>query len=368
MGGVPKRKIVAAAVAATLAVPLLALAVVQATTVFDGDDSEAAQRTTTAMGLREVTRNLRMERLWATGEALGMAALIAPGAGGDAEDAVRRTDAAVSELRADLDDGPEDVAAPYRGAVDALDELQAIRAAVDAVGTGAPPDIEAVEQVVAPYDELMHALDDAARQAASSIDDPNERRGAALLATVSQQASLGDELTGSMVLVTLGSGGADTPEEIATISELLGTWTSGLEEIRQAEGPFASVVAEHFRDEQAAELSALADDLVSRGSVDPNRLIAVDTGMIELEAAVAARQAEIVAQAGDHDEDEDEERLAMLIAAGAMTGGLALLVFAVVVVVVGRRSPPRGPWGPHGTGAPAARGARRPLTGRPQGR
>jgi hypothetical protein len=292
-----------------------------------------------------------MERLWATGEALGMAALIAPGAGGDAEDAVRRTDAAVSEFRADLDRGPEDVAAPYRGAVDALDELPAIRAAVDAVGTGAPPDVEAADEVTAPYGALIHALDDAARQAASSIDDPDERRGAALVATVAQQASLGDELTGSMVLFTLGSGGADTPEEIATISQLLGTWTSGLEEIRRTEEPYASVVAEHFPAEEAAELSALAEAVVSGGSVDMIRLSAIDPGMNELESAVAARQAEVVERAGD--ETKDEERLATLIGAGAMTGALALLIFAVVVVVVGRTPPPSGPWGPDGPGGGA---------------
>ena len=345
--GVSAGRIVTATVAAMLIVPLIGVAVVSAVYVVDGDRrAEAARERLEAAELAgAATDALVSEQAWAGLEALGASEAVS------VDDPVPHTDEAAAALLTALDAWSDETAEPYRAAVDGLAELPAIRAevAVAPDGTLAGGAADAAADPGRLYDPLIDAFHDAADVAALSIDDPDERRGADLIALIPEQTQSGDRLQRTLLLLGTGASTADTPEEITVIAAQLARWEAGLARIRAAEEPYAALVDEHLPADDVAALSSVVDGVLTAGEpVDVTTVLAVDVSMIDLETAVADRHAAIVARSAS--DADDDERRALMLGGVALAGALALAVLAVVVVATGRRPPP-GAAGPEGTAA-----------------
>ncbi|MDD9369815.1 MAG: hypothetical protein PV358_06870 [Acidimicrobiales bacterium] len=253
-----------------LIVPSIGVAVVSAVYVVDGDRrAEAARERLEAAELAgAATDALVSEQASAGLEALGASEAVS------VDDPVPHTDEAVAALLAAFDAWSDDTAAPYRPAVDGLAELAAIRAEVAAApdGTLAGVAVDAAADPGRAYDPLIDAFHDAADVAALSIDDPDERRGAGLIALMPEQTQSGDRLQRTLLLLGTGASTADTPEEITMIAAQLARWEAGLAQIRAAEEPYAALVDEHLPADDVAALSSVVDGVLTADGFRPTEL------------------------------------------------------------------------------------------------
>ena len=183
----------------------------------------------------------------------------------------RETERAINGFNAAVADG-EGAGALYEGAVDALEELDVLRADVD--GRGQPRTLDELPfatEIFDRYSDVVESLLDADAGAAAdlavSIDDPVVRRGAELADIAQGQL----EVTSQLQFRILGSlGDYGDPEWIREVASLQATSTRGRESVIElADGTAYQDAAEQLEtDLDAAGMAEAVDQLLRTGQGD----------------------------------------------------------------------------------------------------
>jgi hypothetical protein len=222
---------------------------------------------------RDLVIALQDERDTAWAELIGQADLVAsPFA--DAEDARRRTDAAVAGLQALVDAGT--FGSAYQPALDDLDGLAALRGDADADdGPRDLSNIEAADDIFDRYGQLVTGLLDAQEAFVATIDDPDLRAGADLYQLSLHQQELTKELGRNALLVVV------QPDEAAVtdlnqLYELLLAGNDTL--VAQATGtPYEDVTTAGVGELQASGFLANISAVIEGSPNVPDLLTAIDT-------------------------------------------------------------------------------------------
>jgi HAMP domain-containing protein len=238
--------------AATLAVPIVVLAVATTFGVRSASHDRAAVRRQTelaraAIGPAGLLTTLQNERIWVALDTLQFAdQMNAPVEGYD--EAFGQTDAAVADLEERLSGGGNDVVADaFAAPVGGLDDLAQIRADVDAFRAGTHEVPERVEFAFDAWDRytaLVSPFYDATTSIAGEIEDARLRQGAQMSDNVARGIEAISRLTErTVVIALLSEGGVDTRDEIVELSRL----RSGLERYDTAmasgRGPYADIAS-----------------------------------------------------------------------------------------------------------------------------
>lgn len=367
MGGRANRIIVAAVVAGLLAPPLVALVVVGILGAGDArrdvDDARAHPSEVVLSRAAALTDRLQDEHSWWALGVLGArdAVIVAPTVDGESP---QRTDQAIADLRAALDDHPEaqgDEVSALTAAVDGLSGLEEVRrdaeAAIAASEGGSLGNMAEAEAVDDAYGgPIIAILDGSADMIAETVEDEDARQGAHVQVLARRQLHLTGVLGRDLMLATVG-GGADTPEEITALAERAARWEAALAELSSAPAPYAALVADHLPDDVTGSLDGHSEQVLLEGTADVTLLLAdieaVTTGIERLEDAVEVRRADDRRDAVDA--GRAREQRSLLLAGAALVGLVVLAVVVIVLVVQARSRPTPGPpsWGGPGVQPPA---------------
>ncbi|HET6832386.1 MAG TPA: nitrate- and nitrite sensing domain-containing protein, partial [Acidimicrobiales bacterium] len=260
--------------AAALAMPLFALAIVtalevaQATNERDDVSSESnlAKASTGHQGLITTLQN---ERSWATVELVGQEDTYVLETEGY-EGTRAETNAAIAAFEDQLAGEEQPVRDALRPALDALAELETVRADIDAYsGPKDLTNIETANELYARYSELIQPLLSANGLVVSAIDSPELRQGAAVVDLTTRQVEDQAELIRLTVVgVTLQSGRVDTPAEITAISQARSTFEQNNRDILDIGEPYAALVDELYPEEMVGQLSAQVDSAITTGTAN----------------------------------------------------------------------------------------------------
>ncbi|MGH9111923.1 MAG: nitrate- and nitrite sensing domain-containing protein, partial [Acidimicrobiales bacterium] len=198
--------------AGALAMPLLALAIVTglevAQTAREVDEvrsqTDLARVSTGQSGL---ITTLQDERSWAAVELIGQEGSVGLSAQGYPTTRAN-TNAAITTFRDELATKEGAIRDAYRPALDALSELEALRADVDAIPEPHDPStIDAANDVYVRYSALIGPFLEANTRVALAVDDPDLRKGTRLVDLSSRQIEqLADLARTTIVGMTLGGG------------------------------------------------------------------------------------------------------------------------------------------------------------------
>jgi signal transduction histidine kinase len=260
--------------AAALAMPLFALAIVtalevaQSTNERDDVRSEAnlAKASTGHQGL--ITR-LQNERSWATVELVGQEdtyVLDTEGYDGTRAD----TDAAIAAFEDELAGEEQPVRDAFRPALEALAGLQTVRDDIDAyAGPRNLTNIEVANEFYARYSDLIQPLLSANGLVVSAIDNPELRQGAAVVDLATRQVEDQAELIRLTVVgVTLGTGAVDSSDEITAISQARTSFERNNRDILEIGEPYAPLVDELYPEEMVSQISEQVDLAITTGRTD----------------------------------------------------------------------------------------------------
>lgn len=316
-------------VVAAIAVGVLAAATVAALLgAWAADRDLRAARDDRALatdgGAVDLVRALQRERNYAGIYLLGMEDAIASDVASFGE-ASAATDGALAGLG---DGTPEGLEA----------RLSEVRAAVTGAAERSLASTDAAEPVVAEYTALIGAVLDADAATASSIEDPDLRRGAHLVdLSAVQGAQVGDAYRTSLLAAV---NAAPTPESIEAQARRLGSVVSSAAEIEGlATGPYAALAAEHLPDD---DLATLVPALEAGLTTDPPVAMLAQAGRAaeEVVAGYAAFgdgvQAAVDRRADDLEADANARRLVMVALAATATVG-AVAAGVVLAVLLQRR-------------------------------
>jgi hypothetical protein len=156
------------------------------------------------------------------------------------------TDRALADFRRLVDEHGGPVRKGYAPALAALDELDALRADVDADPGPFTFDANyrAADEVFSRYTALIDALIAANADLAFAIDDPDLRRGAEVSLLASRQADAVARMIRYVLVTSIAPGGFDERSEIIELGELYGRAVRGEEAMRlRATGAYAAVAA-----------------------------------------------------------------------------------------------------------------------------
>ena len=260
--------------AAALAMPLFALAIVTALEVAQStgeaedvrSESNLAKAATGHQGLITVLQN---ERSWASVELVGQQDTYVLETEGY-EGTRAETDAAITAFEAELADEEQPVRDAFLPALDALAGLESVRADVDAYS--GPKDLNNIgtaNEFYGRYSELIQPLLDANGLVVAAIDNPELRQGAAVVDLATRQVEdQADLIRLTVIGVTLESGAVDTPAEITAISQARSTFERNNRDILDIGEPYAALVDELYPEEMVTQLSAQVDQAITTGRID----------------------------------------------------------------------------------------------------
>ena len=202
----------------------------------------------------------------------------------DNAEARARVDAAISAFRAEINDPRRQHRPGLRTALDQLDQLDGLRATIDAV----PDDerslanIEVVTATFDGYSAIMDSFFDANKRVALAIDDPELRRAAELTDLSARQTDLLARLVRDLLLAAVGGDAPDglrQPSEIASVSRLLGQLRSNEQLIRtKATGEFEPLADALFADESVQRFPELVDSAIATGEVPLDEVLTHSAG------------------------------------------------------------------------------------------
>ncbi|HEY8544185.1 MAG TPA: ATP-binding protein, partial [Acidimicrobiales bacterium] len=246
-------------------------------------------------------------------------------------------DEAREEFLAYLAGEDEQVRETYAPAVEAIDELDRIRADVDAAT--APRDFQnvaAVQVLFERFGEVTNPLFDANRRVSLLVNEPVLQRGAAIVDQSLRQSDTIALLTYNLVVAALAgdADGVNTGPEYVQISSLLRDLRTGEQVIRlNAEGDYAEPVEALFASEHIQVFPQLVETALETGAPAVGDLFrnAGDEdafGYDKLRAAAEDR----IEQAVD-DINADARRTQTTFTVGGL---LVLAVLAVVTTLVAR--------------------------------
>jgi signal transduction histidine kinase len=193
-------------------------------------------------------------------------------------------DAAVERLRADIDEQGGQLEEAYTPVLDALGELDAIRAEVDAV----PPEqltlgnVDMASNNFDRYTELMELLFAANRQVTYTIDDEDLRRGVEIYDLSAQQTDVMARLVRALIIPRVtGDQLINQGPEVRAIAEAASLLRSNSNAIRvKAQGDYAPLAEELFADGPLVDLPELADEAIATGTVDVGAVATASTGTV----------------------------------------------------------------------------------------
>jgi signal transduction histidine kinase len=260
--------------AAALAMPLFALAIVTALEVAQSTDEAEQVRSESSLakastGHQGLITTLQNERSWASVELVGQQATYVLETEGY-EDTRAETDAAIAAFEAELAGEEQAVRDAFQPAVEALSGLESVRADIDAyAGPKTLDNINTANEIYARYSELIQPLLSANALVVSAIDNPELRQGAAVVDLATRQVEDQAELIRLVVVgVTLQGGAVDTAAEITGISQARSTFEQNNRDILDIGEPYATLVDELYPEEMVGQLSQQVDTAISTGHAD----------------------------------------------------------------------------------------------------
>jgi signal transduction histidine kinase len=321
--------------AAALAVPLLGLFVVTAIELANisrevDEVRDQTQLVRSAVGPAGLITRLQAERSWPALELTGSEDLMDVEVEDYAESR-RRTDEAVEEFRAEIENRGASAVAAYTPSLDGLTVLAQLRADIDA-DQGSPlhgetTNREFADSVYTRYTDLIRPFFDATDTVAVGIEDSRLRRGTELVNASSRQIEVFAALARANLVIGSGGGGVDTAEEVRQLVDLKVLWDANNAEFESAAEPFDAVIAKHFPSDMAADFGATVDRALLGETIDFYELMEPFStpgagGLGSFRVAMV----EELNQAADeaYDEARARERLFVLLAATTLTAALAL--------------------------------------------
>jgi signal transduction histidine kinase len=260
--------------AAALAMPLFALAIVTALEVAQSTDEAEQVRSESSLakastGHQGLITRLQNERSWASVELVGQEATYVLDTEGY-EDTRAETDAAIAAFEAELAGEEQAVRDAFQPAVEALSGLEGVRAEIDAyAGPKTLDNIDTANEIYASYSELIQPLLSANGLVVSAIDNPELRQGAAVVDLTTRQVEDQAELIRLVVVgVTLQGGAVDTAAEITAISQARSTFEQNNRDILDIGAPYAALVDELYPEEMVGQLSEQVDKAITTGHAD----------------------------------------------------------------------------------------------------
>jgi len=259
--------------AGALAMPLFALAIVTglevAQTTRDVDEIRSQTNLARAStGHAGLITTLQDERTWAAVELIGQEGSVGLSAQGYPTTRAN-TDAAITTFRNELASKDEAIRQAYQPALDALSELETLRADIDAIPE--PHDTSAIDpanDIYARYSALIRPFLDANSRVALAIDDPDLRKGTTLVDLSSRQVEqLADLARTTIVGMTLG-GGIDEASEIAEVSKQRSAFDQTNRDILATGEPYAELIEDVYPAELVSRLSEQLDLVIGSGTGD----------------------------------------------------------------------------------------------------
>jgi methyl-accepting chemotaxis protein len=236
--------------AATLAVPIIVLAVATTFGVRVASHERAAVRRQTelaraAIGPAGVLSTLQNERIWVAIDMLEFTSSFTTLPVDSYDEAFGQTDAAVADLR-DRVSGTRDVIADaFAGPMGGLDDLAQLRADIDAFRAGTNDNTAKIEftfDVWDRYTALLAPFYDATTSIVGEISDARLREGARMSDSVSRSieafSRLGER---TVVIALLTENGVDTRDEIVELSRLRATLDRHATAMGSAPAPYSEI-------------------------------------------------------------------------------------------------------------------------------
>jgi Nitrate and nitrite sensing len=266
----------------------------------------------------------------------------------DNDDARARTDEALAELRARIDEQTAVVADAYAPASEGLAGVAGLRDRVDAVPVAdrSARNTDLAQTVFEEYSTHIDALFDASSESVAAVADPFTRRGLILVDLGAEQVELTARLRRALLVASI-DGGLDTPDEIAEVAANL----PGLRENEaaieaQATGDFQVHADALLASDEVRELPQIADSALATGQVHVGELLSsVSVGDPEASGYAAFRDGitDTILD-GRHDLEAAataRQRRYTLIAVAAAV--IAIAAFVVVVLAAGAVARSRAP-------------------------
>src|SRR5262245_23369100 len=274
--------------AGALAVPLLALVVVTALEVVQSaseshqvrEQVELAEATVGPLSLLSVLEDERNAAAVYTMHVEDAVALPVE----DNGQARETVNAAISSFRAEVNERGGNIALAYAPALEQLDNLDALRASIDAIPESERglQNIEAVSTNFDGYSQIMDAFFDANKRVALAIDDPELRRGAELTDLEARQTDLLARLVRDLLLAGIGGDspdGLNMPSEIGSVSRQLAALRADADAIRtKATGDYKPLADALFADENVQGFPEVVDQAIATGQVDLDAVLTTSAG------------------------------------------------------------------------------------------
>jgi signal transduction histidine kinase len=316
--------------AAALAMPLFALAIVTALEVAQSSQDADEVRSQSALaraatGHQGLITALENERNWAAVELSGIEDSTEVAVTG--YNATRaQTDAAIAAFRAEVAGESATVRDAFQPALDALSELEAVRADIDAyTGPKAPGNAISAE-IYDRYAALLQPLLEANSLVVSAIDNAELRQGALLVDLTTRQAQVHADLARQVVVaVTLG-GGVDTTQEIGEISRARARFDRNNRDILDVGDPYHELVGELYPQEQVDLLTEEVNAAITTGTANVTRILEGNDTYAEGYPGMRDRLADVVLDRADDLSHAAEVRQRWYIVLAATTLVAALVI------------------------------------------
>jgi len=260
--------------AAALAVPLLSILILTLIEVRQAADEAAEVRretrlATAATGPSSLVNALQDERSWAVIALTGLETQYdAPVVGYEATR--EATDETLVAFRASTEAQGGVVEEVYRGAIEALAEVEAIRTEIDA--DTAPKTLDNMPFSTGMYDrysELISQVLEANSRISLELQDADLRRGTELADLAAQQFEVQANVSReTLVAAMMSPGGLDTHDEIRKVAGLLSTFERNNRAIENFTGRQAEIVEQWHPVEMAVLVQDRVRAAIETGTID----------------------------------------------------------------------------------------------------
>ena len=325
--------------ALALAVPMAALVGLAGYQVVDarsqvGDAEAQSSLADASVGPGSLVVNLQNERNRAAIDLIGLgdAADLAVDTTAEARDL---TNPSIEAFRNETGSRGEAVAAAFAPAWTALEDLEAIRADIDAYdGPLDSSNHELADQVFQRYTTIIEAFFDGTSQVVQSVDDGDLRNGAEIVDAATRQSEMRARIVRDVVVATI-LGTLDERAVRQDVAALFARSRAFDEAIQvNATGPYAGVADATFAEAAVQSFNEQVSTFLADGGVDITRLLASvaagdDIGYTGLRARAAALLA------SEADSLTSDAQLREKVFAGVALAGLLL---ALLVTWLASRS------------------------------
>jgi signal transduction histidine kinase len=322
--------------AAALAVPMLALLFVAGSKILQtretaNEANEQAELALSATGPGSLLRALQNERNHTAAYLTATEPMVNIEQGAYLDDRPI-TDQALEEFRTIVDDAGGQIEIAYRPALDRINEIEELRGTVDGfTGTRDLQNSEMMQQVFDGFSSLITSLFDANRQVSLAVNDPDLRRGAALINLSTRQSDTVALLTREVVFSAVAgdADGINTPPEISRVAQLLNQLRRNEATIREnAVGDYRTYVEQLFAAEHTQQFPQTIETALQNGTVAIGDVLgnAGDREAFGYDSLLEAADRELQSQARDLKSDAGRTEtlytafgVLMLLLAAAMT-------------------------------------------------